>query len=1206
MIAKVGNIVSEFVSVLKRLITVYLCKVILFAVGSIIIGGQLVKAQTGPGGVGNSASNRLWLKADIGVYRDNGVTLATDGDRAQRWTDASGNNNHANQANNGSKPYYRVNAVNNSPGLQFGGNDFMDAGNLNIPGTGGFTVITVFSVDPGYDVGPLTNPQGDKGDYILDRVTPTSGLASLKLTNGNVYGFQKRDNNANGLGGVVSVSGISTTHFALVNYMRERGTAYRFYLNGTQESSVADGDADLTPPAPRIGRHQGVANGGLKGYITEVIFYDYRINNAQINIVNSYLAAKYDLAIAAANKYAFRSTHKYEVAGIGREDASNLHTDATSGGILNISNPSDLNDGEYMLFGHQNGAIDAWTATEAPPLYLKIGREWKINKTGEPGTVTIKFDISSVQTPPCDKFVLLRDLDGNFSDATATDLTFVSGTTYEVTGISLAEGEHISIGVRKPPVATISPDPAQLCVGGTINLNGNPSGGTGVYVSHAWTGDTSPLSATNIPNPGFSSNTANSYNLTYTVEDANGCRASDNITVLVAPDPVAPGLVKSPDETTVCAGATLTVNVSPGTGGTGTIVDEYHFSSDNGVTWSSWSTTIPSLTAVAGTTIIESRRTASGNDCNTSVPKSVSWTVIPDPVAPVISKSPVDATVCAGSVLTVAISAPGSGGTGTNTDEYRYSTNNGTTWSSWSSTVPNFLAVTGTNLVESRRNSTGAGCSSNVNQLSWTVVLKPVWSTYSFPITTICDGGEVSFSAVVEDGLGGTLTWIRSTTSGGAGITVTSPDAPPSPGTYYYRPHYSPTGPGCILADGTETIVTVLPDPTWNVITSPATDICVGGSLIFSATLNNAGTGTIQWIRSATAGGAGVVVTSPDLPAGGTYYYRPEYLPGYEGCNLAYGTETLVTVHPDPGWNIITPPAFGICIGVNVTFSATLTGDGGGSVQWIRSATPGGAGTIVTSPDIPPATGTWYYRPTYVPGFGGCNLADGTETLVTVVQYPGLTSTLTPPAICSGSAFSYTPGSDVIGTTFSWSRAAVAGITPAGPASGFGDPNEILTNTTTSPVTVRYVYSLTANGCSNPLTFNVDVSVNPAAVVNQPAGEVVCNGAATTAVVFGTTTTGGTVTYTWTNDQPSIGLAAAGSGDIPSFTAVNPGTAPVIATIEVTPHYENGGVTCDGRQRHLQLPLTRRPWSISLLVKWYVTVQRQRQLSLAPPLREAQ
>ena len=48
------------------------------------------------------------------------------------------------------------------------------------------------------------------------------------------------------------------------------------------------------------------------------------------------------------------------------------------------------------------------------------------------------------------------------------------------------------------------------------------------------------------------------------------------------------------------------------------------------------------------------------------------------------------------------------------------------------------------------------------------------------------------------------------------------------------------------------------------------------------------------------------------------------------------------------------------------------------------------------------------------------------------------------------------------------------------------------------------------------------------------------------------------MTYTWTNDDTSIGLAASGTGDIASFTATNTGTAPVIATIVVTPHFENG------------------------------------------------
>ena len=99
--------------------------------------------------------------------------------------------------------------------------------------------------------------------------------------------------------------------------------------------------------------------------------------------------------------------------------------------------------------------------------------------------------------------------------------------------------------------------------------------------------------------------------------------------------------------------------------------------------------------------------------------------------------------------------------------------------------------------------------------------------------------------------------------------------------------------------------------------------------------------------------------------------------------------------------------------------------------------------------------------------------------------------------------------------------------------------------------------------CDGPAkTFTI--TVNPTAEVNQPTSQVICNGTATTAITFGTPITGGTVTYTWTNDQVSIGILNSGTGDIPSFIALNPGASPVIATIIVTPHFENGSVQCDG------------------------------------------
>lgn len=69
-------------------------------------------------------------------------------------------------------------------------------------------------------------------------------------------------------------------------------------------------------------------------------------------------------------------------------------------------------------------------------------------------------------------------------------------------------------------------------------------------------------------------------------------------------------------------------------------------------------------------------------------------------------------------------------------------------------------------------------------------------------------------------------------------------------------------------------------------------------------------------------------------------------------------------------------------------------------------------------------------------------------------------------------------------------------------------------------------------------------------VVDQAANQTVLNGTATTAVNF--TGTGIGDTYSWTNNTPGIGLAASGTGNIPSFAAINTGSAPVVATITVT------------------------------------------------------
>jgi gliding motility-associated-like protein len=43
--------------------------------------------------------------------------------------------------------------------------------------------------------------------------------------------------------------------------------------------------------------------------------------------------------------------------------------------------------------------------------------------------------------------------------------------------------------------------------------------------------------------------------------------------------------------------------------------------------------------------------------------------------------------------------------------------------------------------------------------------------------------------------------------------------------------------------------------------------------------------------------------------------------------------------------------------------------------------------------------------------------------------------------------------------------------------------------------------------------------------------------------------------FTWTNSNTAIGLAASGTGNVPSFTATNKGSSTIKGTITVTPNY---------------------------------------------------
>lgn len=85
---------------------------------------------------------------------------------------------------------------------------------------------------------------------------------------------------------------------------------------------------------------------------------------------------------------------------------------------------------------------------------------------------------------------------------------------------------------------------------------------------------------------------------------------------------------------------------------------------------------------------------------------------------------------------------------------------------------------------------------------------------------------------------------------------------------------------------------------------------------------------------------------------------------------------------------------------------------------------------------------------------------------------------------------------------------------------------------------------------ANPKLTLVSAVINPTMTMNAvPDQPAVSAGQSTQAITF----TGNAKSYIWSNDDPSIGLPAAGTGNISSFTAVNSGSTPKIANITAVP-----------------------------------------------------
>ena len=111
---------------------------------------------------------------------------------------------------------------------------------------------------------------------------------------------------------------------------------------------------------------------------------------------------------------------------------------------------------------------------------------------------------------------------------------------YRVTDSNSCYDEDTIDVVVSPVDIQFNNNDVYLCTGVQDTLKPDPTGGSGVYLLHQWSGTrTDLLSATDVENPAFISPTPGTFGFEYYVQDSHGCDTSDSLFVHVTDQPVA-------------------------------------------------------------------------------------------------------------------------------------------------------------------------------------------------------------------------------------------------------------------------------------------------------------------------------------------------------------------------------------------------------------------------------------------------------------------------------------------------------------------------------------------------------------------------------------------------------------------------------------------------------------------------------------------
>ncbi|MDP2386188.1 MAG: PKD domain-containing protein [Bacteroidota bacterium] len=731
----------------------------------------------------------------------------------------------------------------------------------------------------------------------------------------------------------------------------------------------------------------------------------------------------------------------------------------------------------------------------------------------------------------------------NLTSGTAANPTFNAtnagpGTvsyTYTLTTTIIATGcqdtDQVVINVAPNPTLTVN---SPTICSGTANLIAS---GATTYVWSAGATATSPSGDLADASPV----TTTQYTVTGTI---GTCTATAVSTVTVVNSVVAP----TTNPVTYClndVAVDLTATADPG----GTL-NWYGTDAVGGT--ASPTAPIPS-TAVATNTTYYVSQTIGGCE-GPRAPLVV--TVNPLPTF----TPPANATYCEGANVPVAnlTSTPaGASFAWTNTNTLIGLAANGTV------NIPAFTATNGTSSAINgvvAITPTLLGCVGATQ--SYTITIDPLPVLTAVPSETVC--ANVAFAAVnfSSTPTGASVNWTNSNAGIGIGVSGNSDIASfngINAGAAAISGNFSvtPTLSGCVGLPITFTL-TVDPIPTLTAV--PSETVCAGdNTTAINFTTNPATTPVVSWTNTngligvgssgsgniasfAGVNGSAITVTG-DFSATATL----------NGCTSLPQTFTI-TVNPMPVLNPIGSQT--VCAGA-VTNALNFTYvPAGSTVNWTNSDATIGVGAI-GSGNIPSFNGINAGLVSVTGNFSATATLNGcTSTpetfLITVDPSPTL-AVVPSETVCAGASttaitFTQAPAAATVNWTNSDGTIGIV-TTGSGNIASFVGVNGGLTT-----VSGNFSATATLNGCTSaPQTFTI--TINPMPTLPAITSQSVCAGNTTTAIGFIPSPAASTVN--WTNSDASIGIGAAGSGNIAPFTGVNAGITVITGDFSATATLNN-------------------------------------------------